>query len=329
MVLESIIVGLVSNGLYSLFQQAAVRISGPDQIKDLLSGPGVAELASKVGDVLSRHLSGTDAQLVDEVGRFLRSGDVHSIVSRLFLTTDDDESLESLRQTFVMLLGRAAPSAGAEPEFGNQLFGYLVAVASKALDQQIEAGVLSAHELQGKLRHKAVMNELSSVKATLRLLQDDVLDLPALHRALGVLAKSAVVRHGFITPPHIDLAPRIPIDRVYVAPAFEHEGPGNSIALSTFEAAISRTVVLGNPGAGKSTLSQKIVFDLANTMKAAAGDNAGADAPAAFAPIPRTFTRRGAPLWATAARRKRSPAQPRWRAAPSAGSRPSWGSDSP
>lgn len=83
-------------------------------------------------------------------------------------------------------------------------------------------------------------------------------------------------RHGYITPPDFDAAKKLPINRIYVDPSFlsgsAHKGaslptppppPPQPLALSEFLSTVQRTVVLGNPGAGKSTLSLKTCHELA------------------------------------------------------------------
>jgi NH3-dependent NAD+ synthetase len=54
----------------------------------------------------------------------------------------------------------------------------------------------------------------------------------------------------------------VPIDKLYVPPRFRTAGD-TVASYAELVAAIDRTVVLGVPGGGKSTLAKKLCFDAA------------------------------------------------------------------
>lgn len=73
--------------------------------------------------------------------------------------------------------------------------------------------------------------------------------------------------HGKLTLPYIDVAKKLPIDRLYVCPHFSPEFVNRDTREKTstqseFYQSIYRTVLLGNPGGGKSTCGQKCCYDL-------------------------------------------------------------------
>lgn len=75
-----------------------------------------------------------------------------------------------------------------------------------------------------------------------------------------------------ITIPHFDKAPRINIDKIFVPPDLikrfkKRDELQKDVSFSEFLNSINRTVVIGDPGAGKSTLAQKICFELCNNYE--------------------------------------------------------------
>ena len=73
---------------------------------------------------------------------------------------------------------------------------------------------------------------------------------------------------GWLIPPHIDASRRVRMDELYVEPAVDEvPQPGLSmrsrVSFTAFLDSTYRSVILGNPGAGKSTLAQRLCQRLA------------------------------------------------------------------
>ncbi|HEX8869476.1 MAG TPA: NACHT domain-containing protein, partial [Lentzea sp.] len=81
--------------------------------------------------------------------------------------------------------------------------------------------------------------------------------LTAFHAFAARMLKQIVAMHSTIRLPHLGVSRAVPYDQLYVQPDFQARGvlrlgvPGD------------RTVVLGDPGAGKSTLAAKFAHDVA------------------------------------------------------------------
>ncbi len=81
-----------------------------------------------------------------------------------------------------------------------------------------------------------------------------------------MLLAEVMARTAHVEPPDFYGAPRVRIDRLYVAPEIalaRHDGERVPLTYDEWRATIRRSVVLGNPGAGKSTLAKKLCHDIA------------------------------------------------------------------
>ena len=114
-----------------------------------------------------------------------------------------------------------------------------------------------------------MLGEIAGIKKNLALL-DSILhsDLTTILNFDGRFRDQVGQRHSMIQPPNFDTARRVPIDDLFVAPmlikeAEKKEQGVQPIEFEEFRQGIHRTVLLGNPGGGKSTLAQKLTYDLA------------------------------------------------------------------
>jgi hypothetical protein len=75
--------------------------------------------------------------------------------------------------------------------------------------------------------------------------------------------------HGFIIPPDFDRRRKIPINNLYVSPDISHSvGSPRSLTVLALAECTDRTVLLGDPGGGKSTASQWIIHHYATEKTA-------------------------------------------------------------
>ncbi|GAP77811.1 clpB protein [Brachybacterium sp. SW0106-09] len=74
-----------------------------------------------------------------------------------------------------------------------------------------------------------------------------------------------VAAHGHIYPPNIDDRQKVPIEDIYVAPEISQSEDGSyrTVRVADYVNTIDRTVLLGDPGGGKSTMTAAITTLLA------------------------------------------------------------------
>jgi hypothetical protein len=143
----------------------------------------------------------------------------------------------------------------------STFFDELVGVCNRVLDTAIANQALSGHEAKSEARHKVVLARLESLAARPDRVPPVRSDLARFEREL----RTAVgARYSTIEPPNVFEKQRVPIDELYVTPSFGGVALGDQGAdLEGLLAQLSRRVVLGHPGAGKSTLTAKLCNDLA------------------------------------------------------------------
>jgi len=267
----SVVESLVASGLYSLLGQV-FRI-GSQRLKqdvdarvresifkaDLAGLVGVGPLAEGSAEELRSFLSSPEAEIV-----------VRQIYS-FRLTESKNGGLESIRQEFSHIL--RARVLGTDDPFGRALFRVILSACDAALAAAVEKGSVAALDAKQIFRHRLLQDQLSGIERNLELLSSkpnipEILDFERRYR------EQVAVRHDSIQPPHLDRQKKYPIDSLYVAPhltRYLRDDPQWRLrqhhAINTEEllGRIHRAVLLGNPGAGKSTFALKLCHDLSTS----------------------------------------------------------------
>jgi hypothetical protein len=227
----------------------------------------------------------------EEVTLFLQSEEVSSIIRKLFTYNFYEEIGESrpieipaIRDQFIKEYEKFFDKTcdDLEVEKLNRLFELLVEGAETILQSQLD-NQFQAYDALQRFR------EISKTKALIEI-QTGINDL----RNKGKLNVKKILEferelrfqmaevHGKIIPPSFGDTKKLPIDDVYVTPnLYETDSDflpvhnGNSILLNIdyFLREINKTLVVGNPGAGKTTLTDKLCYELATRYEERLIDN--------------------------------------------------------
>jgi hypothetical protein len=140
------------------------------------------------------------------------------------------------------------------------------------LNQAIHEGSLAAHDTRSAMRHQMILDHVRAVERKVDLLSAGATVLGDYDAFETQLRGEISARTSYITPPDFHRATRVPIDQLYVTPSLtDHDRTGieTHVEYRQWLGRVGRCVVLGDPGAGKSTLARKLCHDVATNY---AGD---------------------------------------------------------
>jgi NACHT domain-containing protein len=269
--MPGVLEGLVSHTLFSLASQAS-RVFRLGHAKDINSRVRNSITSAGLESVVG---SGPLAEGAgEELRSFLSSAEAEVVVRQIYsfrLTDSKNGGLESIRSEFSKLLqGRVR---GVEDRFARLLFKVILDASDEALKSAVVNGSIEALDVRHTIKHRMLLDELSAIKNNLELLSSkpniqEILDFENKYRG------QVALRHDSISPPHLDRQKKFPIDSLYVAPnlvpytgsvrqyTFRHQ---EHIKTEHLLSTIHRSVLLGDPGAGKSTFALKLCHDLSTS----------------------------------------------------------------
>jgi hypothetical protein len=274
-----IITSLATNGLTALVSYGLQKLKEIGKCKqaigDALQGDAawVSTIQQVAGQIVraelppGRKLEATMLQL------FLESPTTESIVRQIYSDSlqeaTSNQSRGQLQKEFqVCLAYHLGVKAEAVNQLGRDLFEAISMGCNTALNCAVSQGILSAHEAKSVARHRMVLDELEAIRRNLDFLRaKPQLDVGAITDFEEKYRYQVRERTRQITIPHFDRAPRIDIDKIFVAPSFtsmprEERREPETLSLDDFLGCLYRSVLLGDPGGGKSTVAQKICYEL-------------------------------------------------------------------
>jgi NACHT domain-containing protein len=203
---------------------------------------------------------------------FLGTDEIQTLVVDLFLVhlTTKPMSDQYIRAAFATAWSEFAVARGAAPKTVD--IGSVVSQVASGVEEivadALEGQVLSVDPETAQRRREIVEDRTAVVQ---RLIAADPGSSVDYHRFEEQLRREVAARYGQIEPPNLLGRERIDIERLFVTPRLSYPSASDQdsayFVAQTFDSfveTIDRCVVLGNPGAGKSTLVAKTCVDLAN-----------------------------------------------------------------
>lgn len=276
-VVEGIILGVLGNAATSVSSRAASKFGRMLVGEELLEKWKIEETAlqpmlRKAADALSEVVDLGGPARMEMVCLFLATPEVEAILRQIYATRliEDDASIDTIRTKFLRSFSSYVElDEESLKDSSNELFDALLEACEYTLSHAIDRGVLSAHDARSELRYRLLRDELDLIrKNTEYLVTQSKPDVDAILRFEDEYRRQLAVRHGYIIPPSFDAQKKLPIDDIYVTPNFlpatRREGEVVSPCdYSEFLSEINRSVLLGDPGGGKSTFAEKLCYDLA------------------------------------------------------------------
>jgi hypothetical protein len=255
--LAQALIGVITNAFSGVVERSWARATSID-LEEVVRD-AVEEVIPEVEEA---------APHAEEAVEFLMSPEATTLVRLLFVTQvhGSGATSEELRSTLVSLCRRSLPEL---PEIeAERLFDLVAAATECILTDAAKGGDPEANEALANIRFRRLSEEVKGLGRSIEALgQTEEEDIQTYLDWEDIYRNQVRVRHGTITPPSFDAAERVPVEDIYVETRFRLTGEVEphefSLLRDEVVERIDRTVILGDPGAGKSTFAMKLAYDLA------------------------------------------------------------------
>lgn len=265
----AVIEGALSNALNALAGRGLRTARARSRGRATPESPPAGAFGAAAADIAA-YVSG-EGHDTGEFRQFLRSPEFLTVLRRLYyseLSGRQKDTIALIREEF-LCFAHSSVGDQASDEFLARLFDLLGVATTGLVRDAVSAGILAAHEAMSVARQRALQCQMDGIAQNVAFLvacsRDTVADIEGFVRDFR---PQVAFVHSQITPPQRDSARKVPIDDIYVLPKLYQfqvkKAPTHEfVSPDEFLTTLSRAVVLGNPGGGKSTLMEKITHDYA------------------------------------------------------------------
>lgn len=279
--LDAVLLNIISQAIWELGLSPLLRgdhrpVSYNDPAEDE-EAQEEARYSATVEHTLQRLKSTEGTTLTEkQIIELLSSREVRTLVVSLFIFRLDWEGqgVKQAHEEFLALSSRQGISRGD----ADRIFTALVQAAEASVNIAISDKMLSPRESGSAARQQLILQHLDAMERRTRYLTEEAPSTPAqVDNFEKDLRREVMFRHSTITPPDFYGSQPVAIDDLYVEPDLElpnqgsddaSEGSGDSktkrVTVKEWLASLGYGIVLGNPGAGKSTLATKICHALSS-----------------------------------------------------------------
>ncbi|MBS1826768.1 MAG: NACHT domain-containing protein [Acidobacteria bacterium] len=277
--IDSLVVNVVSSAIWAFMARAGGLVKS---VEDIVCPPP-SHLSETVAAALGDSTWLRNNQLFPRESRlkkFLESPEVVGIASSVFATASTiPAASRSYAQAALALKTSLARFMDTKEELvaeiADQYLNALVACVEASLRNAIEKGCLPAHEAMSAARHNELYAQIRNLERVVILLAEKSdLDVAKILEFEEKYRDQVGKRQSRLRPAHLDSGRTVHIDELFVQPRLSEKkrmpsaGP-KAVELSDLLAVLNRSVVLGNPGGGKSTLAAKVCCDLSSQYSSA------------------------------------------------------------
>ena len=269
--LSAILLGIVSNSFYEIVP--FIYAKGKEALYDKRVFQNNHELNTLIEKSSERTVDLLNSKKdfsLKNLELFLSAPEVEELVRHIYSVSflkDEDKigANNSLSEQFLLLFELYYPSEKNPDELSTILFETLIENCNSVLKIAIEKEILSAHEASSNYRFNIIQDHLNAIQKSIHFLESNKeLNLEEITEFEKKYRKQVEYRHSRITIPNFDRALAIHIKDLFVDPKITVDNQKNNEPIDVIEffRIMNRAVILGNPGGGKSTFSQKICYDL-------------------------------------------------------------------
>ncbi|MFD0417313.1 NACHT domain-containing protein [Streptomyces sp. NPDC127108] len=267
----------ITSSVVSAAGSAAGRVMGPMLLGGARSRLERRAIKKRASHAEFHGADEVDAALVDisaadreKILSFTQSAEFENMCFEVAIAGcmpgDPDNHLTVLKETFEISLRRYAGMEDANIRLvAGALFAEIVAISWREVKRhQAESGI-------GKraFTPEIISSYVASASRNAEL-HRRLTNLAAVDHFSGQLSRQCTKIHGRIRPAQTESGARVPFESLYVEPKLttgdKRHGREDSFNVRELLKQVTRLVVLGDPGGGKTTLALKLALDVARGL---------------------------------------------------------------